>query len=282
MPLVLIKSDKKAREKPCLRCGYSLRRIDSLHCPECGLSVWRSLNSNDALDWSHPLWLARLSKASAVLAVVQVIGLVAYLAANITYLGPLLRINLIALFWLKGWRVYPFVYAAYEFALAISLVLLAAEEGRHPDKWKPFRVACRIVAAVVALMGAWTLFTAAGGISTRSFRPYMFLRYALNLSIIAGTLTPFAYLRKLAQRIPNSRIVWFCGWIILGPALSLLKTVPIFSVWLAFEFSSVIFAYLPLIYLPVTAALLVWFARSFHRASIAAKMGWESETAQGA
>src|ERR1700709_2056152 len=103
MPLVLIKSDKKAREKPCLRCGYSLRHIDSLHCPECGLSVWRSLNSHDSLDWSHPLWLAPLSKAAAVLAVVQVIGLIAYLAANITYLGPMLRANLIALFWLKYW-----------------------------------------------------------------------------------------------------------------------------------------------------------------------------------
>ena len=27
MPLVLIKSDPKAREKPCIRCGYSLRKI---------------------------------------------------------------------------------------------------------------------------------------------------------------------------------------------------------------------------------------------------------------
>ena len=44
MPLVIIKSDRRAREKPCLRCGYSLRRIDSTHCPECGLSVWLSLN----------------------------------------------------------------------------------------------------------------------------------------------------------------------------------------------------------------------------------------------
>ena len=62
MPLVIIKSDRRAREKPCLRCGYSLRRIDSTHCPECGLSVWLSLNQNDALDFSRPEWLRRMAR----------------------------------------------------------------------------------------------------------------------------------------------------------------------------------------------------------------------------
>src|SRR5688572_17924956 len=57
MPVIMIKGDARAREKPCLRCGYSLRKIDSTHCPECGLSVWLSLNQNDTLDYSNPAWL---------------------------------------------------------------------------------------------------------------------------------------------------------------------------------------------------------------------------------
>src|SRR5258706_15986243 len=76
MPLVLVKSDPKAREKPCLRCGYSLRKImDARNCPECGLSVWVSLNQNDSLDWSRPEWLRGISLAALVMAAAQGLGL---------------------------------------------------------------------------------------------------------------------------------------------------------------------------------------------------------------
>src|SRR5215210_5353683 len=65
-------NDKRAREKPCLRCGYSLRQIpDARHCPECGLSAWLSLHEGDALDRSNPAWLLRLTFASAMLAIAQ-------------------------------------------------------------------------------------------------------------------------------------------------------------------------------------------------------------------
>ena len=64
MPLVMIKSDPRAREKPCIRCGYSLRKVtDSIHCPECGLAVWLSLNNNDTLENSNPDWLRRSALA---------------------------------------------------------------------------------------------------------------------------------------------------------------------------------------------------------------------------
>src|SRR3954447_26236447 len=58
----MIKSDPRAREKPCIRCGYSLRKVtDSNHCPECGLSVWLSLNQNDTLEMCNPAWIRRMA-----------------------------------------------------------------------------------------------------------------------------------------------------------------------------------------------------------------------------
>src|SRR5262245_44297110 len=80
MPPTMIKSDPRAREKPCLRCGYSLRKLlDAKHCPECGLSVWLSLNGNDALDWSNPAWLRKLAVAAGILALAQLLGLIAWI-----------------------------------------------------------------------------------------------------------------------------------------------------------------------------------------------------------
>ena len=86
MPLVMIKSDARAREKPCLRCGYSLRKIDAMHCPECGLSVWLSLNAHDHLDRSNPEWLRRMAVGLIVMAVAMLPALLAHgLAAKFRY-----------------------------------------------------------------------------------------------------------------------------------------------------------------------------------------------------
>ena len=75
-------SDARAREKPCLRCGTSLRKnLDDKYCPECGLSVWLSLNPNDTLEWSNPPWLRRSAKGAALLALAQPLAFIAYLLA---------------------------------------------------------------------------------------------------------------------------------------------------------------------------------------------------------
>jgi hypothetical protein len=279
MPLVIVKSDKKAREKPCLRCGYSLRRIDSQHCPECGLSTWRSLNSNDALEWSHPAWLKALCVSCAFLAIAQAVGIAAYLLVNFFYFTPLARFEWLLDFWVRTYRWYAVIAAAYEAGLGIGLWMLSRQEGRYPDKWKGYRLACRIVAGIVIAVAAWTLISGATRWGSPMRHGIMAREFLLNISIIAGTLASFAYLRVLAKRIPSSRIVWWTGILLLAPLVSLLKATPIISMWLAFEFSGMLFAYLPLIYLPITTGFLLWFAIAFRKASVTAAKGWEAETA---
>jgi hypothetical protein len=142
--------------------------------------------------------------------------------------------------------------------------LLAGDEGRHPDKLSTYRWACRITAIVDLTIGLYVLL--AGG------------EFLFKLALLSSTLATFAYLRKLAQRIPYSLLVRICGIICLGPLLTLLKTMPIF-LYLAISDLSGIIEFLPLIYLPVTAVLLVWFARIFARCAASATEGWAKETA---
>src|SRR5437667_1226742 len=104
MPLVLVKSDPKAREKPCLRCGYSLRKIlDARNCPECGLSVWVSLNQNDSLEWSRPDWLRMIATGAFVMAAAQMLGIL--MAALIVFL------------WIWGSFITSWIVAVYLMAL---------------------------------------------------------------------------------------------------------------------------------------------------------------------
>jgi hypothetical protein len=287
MHVVLIKSDPKAREKPCLRCGYSLRKIlDSKYCPECGLSVWLSLNPNDALDWSNPAWLRRLSLASWFLAVAQLLGIVAY--ALICWDGIHIAQRMSAAFaaaaaasgnsatapapvpWLYTFRLTIDTPATrlcggiYLLLFGAGQLLLAADEGRHPDKWLNYRWACRITGVVGMLVGVFVLLS--GG------------EFLFKLALMAGTLSTFAYLRKLAQRIPHSLLMRICGIVLLGPLVTLLKTVPFFWFFAVSELLNLV-EYLPLVYLPVTAVLLVRFAVLLRRSGVAATEGWANESA---
>jgi hypothetical protein len=268
MNVTLVKSDRRAREKPCLRCGYSLRKLtDTRHCPECGLSIWLSLNSNDSLDWSNPAWLQRISTAAWIMAVAQVVGLAAYVLLWRDYRlvdaqiqaaiagGVFVRIPF-----------NPFIQfcaGVYLLAYNAALLLFAGDEGRYPDKWSSYRWACRVTAGAGIFVGALTL----------AWGSHFWFKAAL----FASAVSTFAYLRKLAQRIPHSLLARICGIVLLAPVLSLLKTVPIFWFLAIFQMIGVI-EYLPWLYLPLSAILLGWFAVLFRTASIAAEEGWLKET----
>ncbi len=186
-------SDARAREKPCLRCGTSLRKnLDDKYCPECGLSVWLSLNPNDTLEWSSPPWLRRSAKGAALLALAQPLAFIAYLLAAFGYafasmFGPYSDYAIetgqhdaeLAAATTQAATQAAALAAAQEAAMeaayanatsvplaiaaivagayflvnAASLVLLTTNEERYPDRVKPVRYGAQIAAGASSLLG---------------------------------------------------------------------------------------------------------------------------------
>lgn len=158
---VILVSDKRARQKPCLRCGYSLLRIaGAKNCPECGLAVRVSLAGNSALEWSNPRWQKVIALGFAVLA-----------------LGMVCRVVNDATYWVLYWndedyfQLREMTYRALEWVsrysreadlivCGVGLCLLAKAEGRHPDRSRVLRgislgagILLIVLGVVNALMG---------------------------------------------------------------------------------------------------------------------------------
>ena len=299
MHLKIIKSDPRAREKPCIRCGLSLRKLlDAKHCPQCGLSVWLSLSGNDALDWSNPAWLRALSIGTAVMAPAQLVALAAYAMMLLPIAMPLeQRYPWAAM--LAG--VYLIIYS-------MGLLLICRHERRYPDRLGAYRLAAQIAAVLGVIVGAalcakgastfaagWPIYyppipdTLPDGLDPDDLAEYGYNPFApevsgtwwltaAELTLAASAVTTFAFLRKLAQRIPNSTVSRTSGYILFLPLIPFLKAFPILGAFLAFNFFGFIVMFLPLIYYPFTAALLAWFTLAFHRASKNAAEGWAKET----
>jgi hypothetical protein len=137
---VILVSDKKARLKPCLRCGYSLLRIaGAKNCPECGLAVWVSLGGTSALEWSNPRWQRIIALASCVL-----------------ILGLVCRLPIFASYWVIVWEashylqrseitlrfcswIHIYAFEANPIICGLALCLLAKGEGRYPDRSRAAR-----------------------------------------------------------------------------------------------------------------------------------------------
>jgi hypothetical protein len=268
MPVVMIKSDPRAREKPCLRCGYSLRKIDATHCPECGLSVWLSLNNNDSLDASRPEWLRRMAAALGLMAAAQLLALFPFAMIALFWLG-LATPN--PAFWV-AFTVASLCAAIYLVAYHAGLVLLTQPERRYPDRLRSWRIAAWVVSGIAALIAL--------GMLASSLSPVTFFAFHLALIgvLLASAIVTLGHLRHLARRIPNSRLARTCAILMFLPAIPLLKVFPFFGAFLLFQFAW-LFEFLPVLYLPVSAVLFIRFAILFRRAAAAAQHHWQSETA---
>jgi hypothetical protein len=270
MPLVMIKSDRRAREKPCLRCCYSLRRLgDATHCPECGLSVWVSLNQNDSLDWSRPEWLRRMVVGLWVMAVAQLVGLVPYVMHLVTMFGP--EINV----W-RGWmaaffNAANFCAVGYLIAYHAGLLSLTWPERRYPDRLAGWRIGSWVAAGLAALVAMVLLVRVLTG-------QFLFESNWLNVVLLVSGIVTLGYLRQIAKRIPNSTLAKVCAWMMLLPAISLLKVFPFCGAWLIYQMLW-LGEFLPLLYLPASAVLFVWFALLLKRAAPEAERNWQKETA---
>jgi len=258
MPLVLVKSDPKAREKPCLRCGYSLRKLlDSRNCPECGLSVWVSLNTNDSLDWSRPEWLRMISFGALLMAAAQCLGLLAAIVLIYPIWGP----------WISSW-----IIGLYLISLGAGMVILSLPERRYPDRLKPHRIFLLIAASLHLLLG---LSISAYAAADRSaLGPYsFFLPFFIEIILLIGALATLLYLRKLAHRLGRHRLSKIMGWLLLIPLLKFIQYSPFLGLYLASQFFG-LSTLLPWLYIPISLGILIYLALGFRHAAKEAEVNW--------
>jgi hypothetical protein len=162
--------------------------------------------------------------------------------------------------------------AAYLVLYHAGLFLLTRSERRYPDRLKSWRIASWVMCA---LAGMITL-----GMLATTLRPTTFLAWRLPLLavLIGSGIVTLGHLRHLARRIPNSALARFCAILMLVPAIPLLKVFPFIGMWLIFQFAWLL-EFIPVLYLPVSAGLFVWFAILFGRAAAHAEQHWQAETA---
>ena len=267
MGLVQIKSDPRARDKPCLRCGYSLRHIvDSRHCPECGLSAWISLGGNDALDASNPDWLRKVLAAVALLAGAALVALAGWLAA------PALGSS-------KAWVVVGLWGAVYLAMHHGAMLLLSAQEGRYPDRCRPHRrfglfVGVVGLAVAALLVGQVIVFFPAD--PAQAHRRWVgWVCFLLCFSHIGAWL----HLAALARRVPSRQLRKAALWACILP--------PLYGLWLwptlgrmVQEWIVVAVRWLPGAYLTGSAAILICLGLRIWKALKSAQEMWEKETAR--
>src|SRR5688572_30721112 len=158
MSFVMTKPDQRARLRPCLRCGYSLRHIiEARNCPECGLAVRISLSGDDSLEMSDPAWVRRQRLAAATLLLAHIGGLVAMGLIHAAFIrreyGPRLGVYRGAWLGPVAW-----ITPVSGMLLALGAVLLASRpEGRYPDRLAPIRLFLWVGSVPLLLLSGFEL-----------------------------------------------------------------------------------------------------------------------------
>ena len=271
MPLVMIKSDPRARLKPCLRCGYSLRNVpDARLCPECGLPIWLTLGGNDDLEMSNPAWLRRLTAAALLLGIAHALLTLGILVLQ----GWLLATDQERYLTFDPGSVVPFVGGPYLALCGIGLILLGGAEGRIPERVRSRRRATLVAGAVALAAGAWFVVP-----QQRWNTPMVVILVVTCAQAIFG----WAYLQQLARRIPSQRIGFFAQYLWIGVLIlfaSLILRGTGWALWILYEPWSkhvLIWTLVLLAYPPAVAALWFSLARTFHNAAKGARKNWEPD-----
>lgn len=270
VPLVLIKSDARARLRPCLRCGYSLRNVpDARVCPECGLAVWLSLSGNDDLELSNPQWLRRVATAMLVLAAAHAIlfaGVIAFHAWRMITADPWLGVY-------ENWHVIGYVCAGYLGACGAGLMLLGGEEGRVPERARALRRA----ASAAGIVGLALAACVAAPV------------YAFHIPIFIGLLVAafqavftWCYAQELARRIPSRRLEFFAKYLWIAVLVAFASVVFRGSIWTTWALYSpwstrvIAWTLFLIAYPPLAIAMYVALARRYRSAAKAAMKNWDT------
>jgi hypothetical protein len=280
MPFVMMKPDQRARLKPCLRCGYSLRNnIDARNCPECGLAVRISLANDDSLHMSNPAWLRRLAWGAAV-----------FLAANILAMAAMFGMEAVRRTpGLHSFRVQFYVHLvrASDIMLGVSFLVgaaaalpLGSAEGRHPDRTRGARLAVRVLAPCCALLGGLLILPRVANVRL----PFELIRWLAPPAAVLTAAAAWATLHDPVRRAGARRAA---GWIpvlgvglVVGCAMGLLAFGS--ALLIALRLAPWIARSLPLtiallVYFPVAITILTRCWLQFRVAAREAEQNWVSD-----
>jgi hypothetical protein len=276
--------------------------LDARHCPQCGLSVWLSLNDQDVLEWSRPEWLARLAWGAWTMAGAQLIGLASWVVFTLAYVfhqplpiptslpsaedefDPELASRLQAMIRPspspKLLAISLAIGGLYFVVYHIGMLLLTPHEGRYPDRVKSHRLALLIMGIAGIAIGG--IFLSCGGIAMVTQGGWLAGVFGIEFFVViacaASVLTTWVFLRKLAQRVPSTSAARICGYLMLAPVIPLVKAAPILSAFLVSYIFDLVIRVIPWLYLPFTAGLLGWFALQFGKTSVSAVQNWAAES----
>jgi hypothetical protein len=213
----------------CMRCKYNLRGLaHDNHCPECGLSIVRSLRG-DRLSFSDPAWVQRLARGTLwILA-----------ACGVLLLGILLYIagGMLALLWPMMHEAMP--WQAGGIVILAALLLLAVgmwkitELDPHSYYEEQLRHAAARLLARYAMSGVVLLYTvrlAAASWGVEPQPPDLGFHAVAALALWVQGVAAVALMertRMLADRMGNAHLArgaamyrWWLGLPLLMLALT--------------------------------------------------------------
>lgn len=258
--MLQVMSDPIARLKPCLRCRMSLKgHLDDKYCPQCGLSVWLSLNAGDSLGASNPPWLKKTSLACIVLAITHILGVFALGAG---FLFP----------WIKH-----YLAGGYCLIGAAPMFLLALHEHRHPDRLKSHRLWIRITAGIQIVAGLILLVKRPADPEALAMPIVGLFSNPEILVYAASGAAIWLYLRRLIRRSEKANWARFVSWLLFIPMIAAVKYMPVIGFYL-FWMAELLLYVFPFVYFPASVVLLILFATVFDNASVQAAAHWKNET----
>lgn len=200
-------------ERPCLRCGYSLRTLDRGGvCPECGTPVELSLRGN-ALVHSAPEYLAKLYFGALVAELTVVLALIAVVvgiiglssSTNLPAAGAIaVSLSLVPLVFAAG------TLSGWWLLSAPDPAFIGADSGDRSRR--VLRIALIAVVAVtlvwIGLRGWFGLWAGSLSRAPTGFRGFIVGLGSLSVVAVwtAVLIASMYYLRSLSPRLEEAKV----------------------------------------------------------------------------